>query len=120
MCAIFKRKGRQLCYFAEEMIASSKQPKFLYISSIVTLGVGLIVLFGWFLGSEVITQLIPGMPSMKFNTALCFVLLGASSLFFSFPKKINRSIGGTLIGIGLIISFLTLFEHILGQNLGID
>jgi PAS domain S-box-containing protein len=37
---------------------------------------GLTALTGWLLESEVVISIVPGFPSMAFNTAICFVLSG--------------------------------------------
>lgn len=37
---------------------------------------GVTALAGWLLQVEIVISLVPGFPSMAFNTALCFVLSG--------------------------------------------
>jgi PAS domain S-box-containing protein len=39
---------------------------------------GLTALLGWFLQLRVIISIVPGFPSMAFNTAICFVLSGST------------------------------------------
>ena len=52
-------------------------------ASVIVLGVGLLVMFAWFLNLPVLKSLLPNAATMKFNTALCFALSGISLFFFT-------------------------------------
>src|SRR5277367_97817 len=46
--------------------------------SIFSVSVGFVVLFGWYVGAMILTTLLPGLASMKPNTALGLALCGIS------------------------------------------
>ncbi len=91
-------------------------------ASVIVLGGGLLVLFAWFLNLPILKSLLPNGATMKFNTALCFVLSGSSLLFLqnerNSPKQ--KRIGQFIAAIILLISLFTLVEYLFGWNLGID
>ena len=44
--------------------------------SYLTILTALVVMYGWLRGIELVQIIVQSWPSMKFNTALCFFLLG--------------------------------------------
>ncbi|OGC79928.1 MAG: hypothetical protein A2145_05370, partial [candidate division Zixibacteria bacterium RBG_16_40_9] len=77
---------------------------------------------GWIFNLPTLKSVLPGLVSMKANTAFGFILSGFS-LFFLCLKKSNRltsCIAQTLAGIVVLIGFLILCEYFLNQDLGID
>ncbi|HEY4379009.1 MAG TPA: PAS domain S-box protein [Acidobacteriaceae bacterium] len=89
----------------------------------IVLGVGVIV--GWCVGSAFLKSVVPGMPVMKFNTAICFVLMGLALLllarmdatgFSRWVAGIGQACAATVIAVGL----LALLEDGFGMNLRID
>jgi signal transduction histidine kinase/CheY-like chemotaxis protein len=81
---------------------------------------GLAVMAGWSFGIEPLKSLLPGLPTMKFNTALGFVLVGlglagAGSARLSFSRAAAGA--GVLVA---IIGLLTLAEYLGRIDLGID
>ena len=85
-------------------------------------GLGLVVLFGWAMDIKFLTSLYPGWATMKANTAMGFVLAGAT---LTLPTV------GRVAGIGQVASLacslvvtllglLTLFEYALRIDLHID
>jgi len=81
---------------------------------------GAVIMLGWVFLNESATQLVSGLPGMKFNTALSFAFLGAASLFYTSQRPLNKAIGALLLSSGLILSLLTLYEYLAGVSLGID
>lgn len=77
--------------------------------------IGLLVLAGWAADIPTLKSIFPNLVSMKANTALCFVLMGAS--LWSLHWKIASRI---LAITTLAISVMTLSECIFNWDLGID
>jgi hypothetical protein len=92
------------------------------VASIVTFGVGLMVMFGWFFGIPALKSFLPGVPAMRFNTALSFLLAGSSLWLLQNEEASHakKRIGWALAGLVLLISLVTLSEYLFGWNLGID
>ncbi len=84
---------------------------------------GFLVLAGWFLDIGILKSVFPGMVTMKFNTALAFMLTGISLYIISSgPRRDNKSEGIALaasLAAG-IIGLLTVIEYAAGVELGID
>lgn len=78
--------------------------------------ISMIVIFGWIFDYERMTTLMPDLASMKFNTALLF-LLSSLSIFVSQKAKHLKNM--LVISIFLIAS-LTLSQYIFQINFGID
>jgi len=47
--------------------------------SYLTILTALVVMYGWLRGIELVQIIVQSWPSMKFNTALCFFLLGGGT-----------------------------------------
>ena len=80
---------------------------------------GLAVVLGWFAGIEPLKSVVPGLSTMKFNTALCFVVLGSALIAMNHGlsgRLYGMACGALLVGIGVA----TLAEYALGLDLGID
>jgi hypothetical protein len=91
-------------------------------ASLVAAGVGLAVLMGWLLNISPLKSILPDAASMKFNTALCFLLCG-TSLWFLQKEEIRqreKRIGQILAMATIVISIFTLSEYIFNWELGID
>lgn len=60
--------------------------------------------------------------TVKFNTAVCFLLLGTSLLFLvgPVPKAWTRLVGQAAALLALLIGAATLFQHISGISVGVD
>ena len=72
------------------------------------------VLLGWALGVDVLKSLLPGLVTMKANTAVGFVLGGLALLRPT--RRWGAACGAGVAALGL----LTLAEYFLGVDLGID
>ena len=85
------------------------------ILGVVIACVALLVLAGWGLGLEPLKSVLLKLPTMKANTALCFLLAGSALAFHK--KSWVRSVCTCLI---CMISGLTLAEYISSENFGLD
>ena len=80
-----------------------------------------LVMIGWFYDISVLKSVIPGLISMKFNTAICFLLIGLCLLLLDHPKKnITKPFISIAALMVLTVSTVTLCEYIFNLNLGID
>ncbi len=82
---------------------------------------GVAVLIGWLLDIPLLKSLLPGLVSMKANTALCFVLFGGALVLsqedMSPPMRKRGRVLALLAG---LIGFFTACEYFFGWSLGID
>jgi len=81
------------------------------------LAIGILVLVGWHTHTTTLIQVMPGLPPMKYNTALAFVSAGAG-LFLLTTRwaRLSPWLGAVVALTGL----LTLAEYVSGKNFGID
>ncbi len=84
--------------------------------------VGAAVAFGWFMNIRILESVIPGLETMKINTALCFILAGASLwlLHTSEPGTNARYAARVLALCVIAVAAFTVAQDIFGIDLGID
>jgi PAS domain S-box-containing protein len=89
--------------------------------SVLTVAVAIAVMTGWIFDITFLISVSPGFVSMKFNTALGFLFLGAA-LFIFHQKKIahRKTISAAFASVVLLISILTLIQYVFNTDLGID
>jgi diguanylate cyclase (GGDEF)-like protein len=75
-------------------------------------------LTGWILGIPALTSVVPGLVSMKANTAIGFLLL-SGALYAAAECRWPRCQGWLAVA-AAVLALLTLFEYAAGINLGID
>lgn len=86
------------------------------------IGIALLVLTGWLFSIPAFKTVLPGLATMKPNTALALGLIGLSLLLASIPYK-NRwlkLISQGCAAFALLIGVLTLSEYAFEVDLGID
>ncbi len=81
--------------------------------------IGLLVLIGWIFDLEILKSVLPGLITMKVNTAMGFLLGGTSLWLCSQPRK-YQPISLILAVIVLLIGLLTMIQYGFNLNLGID
>lgn len=91
------------------------------ISAALAILVGTIVLLGWWLGIDGLKSLIPGILTMKVNTAIAFLLLGGAILARSRPSGTTSYRLGVVPLIGmLLLSVAVGTQYLTGLDTGID
>lgn len=86
-------------------------------AALVAAALSLLALTGWVTGNDLLTRLAPGLPSMKVNAALAFLLLSVSFWRATLGRSRVPLVGAPL-AIGL--ASLTLGQTLFGINLGLD
>lgn len=92
-------------------------------ASLAVVATGTFVLFGWWLDIATLKSVLPGMATMKVNTALGFVLCGTALWLkhsASRQPASARVLANLFAWAALLIGVLTLFEYVLGYGLGLD
>lgn len=94
-----------------------KNKLILHTSAILSCITGIIVIIGWLFNIQSFKSIFPHLETMKFNTAINFILIGISLFLLTYEFK---RIAYFLTAILIIISSLTLSQDILQIELGID
>src|SRR5215211_1662268 len=92
------------------------------VASGIVLAVGFLVLASWLFDISALTSILPGLATMKANTALAFVLAGLS-LWLDSIRHENPWVGFVARGcatLTALIGLFTLSEYIFSRDLGID
>jgi len=91
------------------------------VASIIVALIGGLVLLGWTFDVAILKSFVPGLGDMKANAALAFIL-SALALWLSARESDARPIlvARILAAVVALIGFLTLAEHLIGQDLRID
>ena len=89
-------------------------------AGIVAILIGGTVLVGWLYGLDVLKSILSGLPTMKANTALSFVLIGLSLWLASMPNMRTGLASRVCAAIAGIIGLLALTQDLSGWDLGID
>lgn len=85
------------------------------LGTIVT-GVGVLVIVGWLTGNVAIKSVVPGLATMKLNTALLFMLLGLALVVRDTRLKLAQ----ICATVALVIAIFTLAEYAFGLDFRID
>lgn len=106
------------------MAAASSDPSPIPLSArlfaSIAVAIGIMVMLGWWLRQPLWVQIVPGFVGMVFNTAFCFVLIGASLLLPTrYPRmrvRVQRAVGAVV----MVFAGLVLSQDLTGRALGID
>jgi PAS domain S-box-containing protein len=100
---------------------SSRNITAVTVISLISIFVGIVVLISWVYNITILQTIVKNYASMKFNTALCFVLLGlALPLTPSQNKKYKGVIYLTLSFAILLVSTFSLLQYLFNFNSGLD
>lgn len=103
------------------MSETSSQRRISRAAGATTALVGAGVLVGWMLDVDVLKSVLPGFVTMKANTALSFLLAGASLWWGNDPGSRRAQRLATLCAlVPVLVGALTLAEYLLGADLRID
>src|SRR5688500_13400336 len=87
------------------------------------LGMGSAVLIGWLADVHALKSILPGLATMKANTAVAFILSGLALWCLSkpsIPNELRTRTGRASATVVLLIAVMTLAEYAFGWNLGVD
>jgi PAS domain S-box-containing protein len=99
--------------------------RFVSFTSVLSAAVGVLGLAGWMFHIPVFKSVIPGQVVIKPNTTVCFVLIGLSLWLMrrvdDHPVPGAWKLGGQLLAaVVAAVGLLSLTEHVVGWDLGID
>ncbi len=99
--------------------------RFIAFTSVASAAVGVLGLAGWMFRIPVLKSVIPGQVVIKPNTAVCLVSIGLSLWLMrkvdDRPVPRARKLGGQLLAaLTAAVGLLSLTEHVIGWDLGID
>lgn len=89
----------------------------IYIGILILLGLGLLVILGWYTGIVIFIQINPQLVPMQFNTALGFVVISLAMGALVSHKRDIAKYAGLLV---MFLGGITLSQHIFGVNFYID
>jgi len=98
--------------------ASARGTRFAAGTGMFLVALGLIVLVGWFSHTLALVRVLPQLPPVRRNAAVCLVLSGLALLAVAF--KWPRWLVITCTGLAGTVSLLTIVEHVFRVNVGID
>ena len=103
------------------MFFATKKNRAIIITGLLVVFAGFMVMAGWELHLPGLQNVFPGYDSMKFNPALCFVLLGGALLVAQFPpKKYSAAIFTVLALLVTLIGLLSASQDLFHYNSGMD
>lgn len=88
--------------------------------ALLSVVVGVMVIFGWLFDIAVLTTIVPGLPAIKFNSALSFIFAGASLWLLNQPSPAAAAAGRACGAATALLGLLTLSQYPLGSDIGID
>lgn len=86
-----------------------KKPEIFFIG--FSLLISITVIFAWFFEFKSVLSIIPGSPTMKFNTAVVFFIVSFNLIITYKENKIISALYNFLSFISIIIGVLTLLEY---------
>ncbi|MCW5627861.1 MAG: GGDEF domain-containing protein [Rhodoferax sp.] len=96
-------------------------------SGVTVVFVGVAVLLGWAIGLPALQSIVAGWPTMKVNTAVCFILTGLSLLAWQRAMRVGITTAPGLrmaafapAGLVLLVALLTLAEYAFDWDPGLD
>lgn len=101
--------------------AGKKYSSIIYLASVLVISIGSLVVLGWVMDIKILTTIKVDYASMKFNTAVAFILSGIMLYYCAKNKESRVPIAVKMLAyIIFTIGALTLTEDIFNYNAGID
>ncbi|GAA5039336.1 hypothetical protein GCM10011506_38430 [Marivirga lumbricoides] len=97
-----------------------EKKQFQILIPIAIIVLSFLVIVGWLTDIGFLLSLIPGAPTMKFNTALLFILISFSIIMKGNKNKVLDGLAIVFAVVTFLISTLTLAQYILAINIGVD
>ena len=99
--------------------------RFVEVAGLSSIAIGGLSLVGWTFGIAVLKSVIPGQVIIKPNAAIALVLCGGALWLVrerkgQHPRATAKRAGQLLASVVAVVGLLTLSEHIVGWDLGID
>ncbi len=88
----------------------------LYTSGLIIILLASMVLYGWYVHSNLLVQVLPHFPPVQYNTALGFLLLGTGIVSLHKYPRISL----VLAPLVFLLSSMTLLQYVFSTNFGID
>ncbi len=94
------------------------------VTATLAVAIGATAMVGWILGIDTLKSVVPGLITMKANTALVFIILG-SGLYLLRGRRDHRPSFAIPVGIAaaamaFVVSALVFSQFLHGVNLGVD
>jgi len=114
-------RGSALTHALDPRIAH-KFGLFVAFSSLLSIAIGLAGLAGWVFHVPILKSVLPGLVTMKANTAICFVLIGVSlwRLRAHDTRPFSNWMAKAAAAIVSAVGFLSFLEFLGGWNFRID
>jgi PAS domain S-box-containing protein len=91
------------------------------IAGAFSIAIGCVALLGWSTGIDALKSILPGLLTMKVNTAVGFVLLGLGLMLRARPPEtLAHRLGVVPIGIAMAMSLTVGAQYLSGRDFGID
>lgn len=90
------------------------------VSASFTVVTALLAIAGWIFRLPLLASWLPDAPTMKFNAALCFLLLGVALPIGRRPERPARVFTSFAAAVVAAIALLTLYQHTSDTALGLD
>ncbi len=116
--------GRSVIPLSDARVVRGLQ-RFVSMASVFSVVIGLLALIGWTFGIAVLKSVIPGQVVIKPNAAVTLVLCGGSLWLLrsrdAHPSRGIRKLAGQgLASVAALVGLLSLSEHLVGWDLGLD
>ncbi|MGK2952327.1 MAG: PAS domain S-box protein [Thiobacillus sp.] len=97
------------------------RPRALIFIGAALVMLGAAVILGWVLHIPALVRIVPGFAAMVFNTAACFILLGAALILAVQPTVVWRRRAQSVLGsVTIVIAALVLSQDLFSIDIGID